>query len=152
MIIFCIENQLVKIYIFVSEMKKAIHKILAILMTFVVLLSTMSFTISMHYCQGELVDTAVFQKAHACSMEVNSGSTMKMEGCCNDQEIKIDGQDELKLPVADLNFDQQVFVVSFFHSYIELFQTTEERKNIFFDYPPPFIVKQIFKLDETYLI
>jgi hypothetical protein len=133
-------------------MKKAIHKISAILMAFIVLLSTMSFTISMHYCQGELVDTAVFQKAHVCSMEANSESTIKMDGCCNDQEIKIEGQDELKLPVADLNFDQQVFVVSFFNSYIELFQTREERKSIFFDYPPPLIVKQIFKLDETYLI
>ena len=133
-------------------MKKAIHKISAFLMALVVLTSTMSFTVSMHYCQGELVDTAIFQKAHDCGMEMGDESSMKMEGCCNDQEISIEGQDELKLPVADLNLDQQVFVAAFIHSYIELFQTTEKRKNSFFDYPPPFIVRQIFKLDETYLI
>ncbi|WP_449301481.1 HYC_CC_PP family protein [Pseudotenacibaculum haliotis] len=133
-------------------MRKAIHKISAFLMALVVLFSTMSFTVSMHYCQGELIDTAIFQKAHTCDMEMGGESEMKMDGCCNDQEIKIEGQDELKLPVADLNIGQQVFVISFLHSYIELFQTTEQRKNTFFDYPPPFIVRQIFKLDETYLI
>lgn len=133
-------------------MKKIIHKISAFLMALVVLISTMSFTISMHYCQGELVDTAIFQKAHSCGMEMGDENTMKKNGCCDDKEINIEGQDELKLPIADLNLDQQVFVIAFAHSYIELFQTIEDRKNTFFDYPPPFIVRQIFKLDETYLI
>ena len=133
-------------------MKKAFRKISAFLMATVVLLSTMSFTVSMHYCQGELVDTAIFQKAHSCGMEMNMSDEMKKKGCCDDKEIYIEGQDELKLPVADMNFDQQVFVIAFVHSYIELFQITEGRKNTFFDYPPPFIVRQIFKLDETYLI
>lgn len=133
-------------------MKKTIRKITALLMAIVVLLTTTSFTISMHYCQGELIDTAIFQKAHSCGMEMNMSDEMKKKGCCDDKEIHIEGQYELKLPVADMNFDQQVFVIAFVHSYIELFQTTEDRKNTFFDYPPPFIVRQIFKLDETYLI
>lgn len=133
-------------------MKKAIRKISAFLIAIVVLLSTMSFTVSMHYCQGELVDTAIFQKAHTCGIEMGYESTMKKNGCCDDKEIHIEGQDELKLPTADINFDQQAFVIAFVHSYIELFQTIEGRKNTFFDYPPPFIVRQIFKLDETYLI
>jgi len=138
-------------------MKKAIHKISAILMALVVLLSTMSFTVSMHYCMGDLVDTAIFQKAHTCGMEqgmndTSSENSNTMKGCCSDEEIKMEGQDDLKLPISDISFDEQVFIVSFLHSYIEQFQTTEEKKNAFFDYPPPFIVRQIFKLDETYLI
>ncbi len=133
-------------------MEKAIRKISAFLMAIVVLLSTMSFTVSMHYCQGELIDTAIFQKAHSCGMEMNMSDEMKKKGCCDDKEIHIEGQDELKLPVANMSFNQQAFVIAFVHSYIELFQTTEDRKNTFFDYPPPFIVRQIFKLDETYLI
>ncbi len=128
-------------------MKKIIHKILAFFMALTVLMSTLSFTVSMHYCQGELVDTAVFQKAHDCGMEMSD-----KDNCCDDKEIKIEGQDELKLPVADLNLDQQVFVISFLHSYIKLFEASKERKESFSNYPPPLIVKQIFKLDETYLI
>lgn len=132
-------------------MKKTIRKIFAFFMALTVLMSTMSFTVSMHYCQGELVDTAVFQKAQTCGMEMEDSGDM-MNGCCNDKEIHIEGQDELKLTVADMSFNQQAFVIAFVHYYIELFQTTEESKNNFFDYPPPFIVRQIYKLDETYLI
>jgi len=133
-------------------MKKAFSNIASILMAFVVLLSTMSFTVSMHYCQGELVDTAIFQKAHDCGMEMGDESDMKMEGCCNDTEITIEGQDDLKLPVVDLTLDQQVFITTFVHTYSNLFITYGESDDLYFDYPPPFTVRQIFKLDETYLI
>ena len=137
-------------------MEKAFSKIASILMAFVVLLSTMSFTVSMHYCQGELVDTAVFQKAHSCGMEQSSqmisDESNMMEGCCNDTEITIEGQDDLKLPVIDITLDQQVFITAFVHTYSNLFLTYEENDTLYFDYPPPFTVRQIFKLDETYLI
>ncbi|MBL4605047.1 MAG: hypothetical protein JKY02_05130 [Flavobacteriaceae bacterium] len=138
-------------------MKKAFYKIASILMTFVVLLSTMSFTISMHYCQGELVDTAIFQKAHSCGMEQNIQMSsvekdIMMKGCCNDTQITIEGQDDLKLPVVDLTVDQQVFITTFVHTYSNLFITYEENDTLYFDYSPPIKVRQIFKLDETYLI
>jgi len=38
------------------------HKLMAVLMTIVVFLSTMSFTLDMHYCEGNLVQTTVFHK------------------------------------------------------------------------------------------
>lgn len=133
-------------------MKKIIHKISAFLMVLVVLMSTMSFTISMHYCQGELVDTAIFQKAHNCGMEMDVKSDMSTNGCCDDKEISLEGQDELKLPISDLSQEQQLFVASFLQSYLDLFQVAEKRKKIFFDYPPPFQVRQLFKLNETYII
>ena len=44
-------------------MKKISHKILATVMAFVVLFSTMSFTIDMHFCGDTLVATSMFQKA-----------------------------------------------------------------------------------------
>ena len=137
-------------------MKKAFSKIAAILMAFVVLLSTMSFTVSMHYCQGELIDTAVFQKAHSCGMDQNSkmisDESNMMEGCCNDTEIAIEGQDDLKLPVINLTLNQQVFITTFIHAYNTLFIDFEENYHLYFDNHPPFKVKQIFKLHESYLI
>ncbi len=39
-------------------------------MAIVVLLSTMSFTLDMHYCGDTLVDIAVFKKAETCGMEM----------------------------------------------------------------------------------
>ena len=51
-------------------MKDFYKKISAILMAVVVLFSTMSFTISEHYCGDKLVDSALFSKAEFCGMEM----------------------------------------------------------------------------------
>ena len=41
-------------------MKQLLNKILSLSMAFVVLFSTMSLTVDMHYCGDTLVDTAIF--------------------------------------------------------------------------------------------
>ena len=126
-------------------------------MAFVVMFSTMSFTLDMHYCGDTLVDTAIFQKAKSCGMEAqmkSSGtecSVMK-KNCCTDKQILIDGQDELKISFNDLDLTQQVLVTSFYYTYINLFEGLEENIVPFSDYSPPLVVKDIHELDEVYLI
>ena len=125
-------------------------------MAIVVLFSTMSFTIHMHYCGDSLVETAIFQKAKGCGMEMDNPSTegcsIKVKDCCSDEQLKIDGQDELQLTFDKLTIDQQIFVASFVYTYINLFEGTEEKDTSFRDYIPPPVIRQIYKLDETYLI
>ena len=74
-------------------MKFVFHKIASFLMAFVVLFSTMSFTIDMHYCGDTLVDTAIFQKAKACGMEMqkpsNEGCAVTKKDCCNDEQVEL---------------------------------------------------------------
>ena len=43
-------------------MKQIIYKISSFLIAIIVFLSTMSFTIDMHYCGDTLVDSAIFKK------------------------------------------------------------------------------------------
>jgi hypothetical protein len=140
-------------------MKAFIHKAGAVLMTFVVLFSTMSFTIDMHYCGDKLVDASIFKKAKTCKMEMQKSksdsecSIMKMKkDCCSDEQLIIDGQDELKLSFEKMTLDQQVFVTSFIYTYAQGFEDLQENKTSFLEYPPPLVVRQIFKLDESYLI
>ena len=137
-------------------MKYIFHKITVVLMAFVVLFSTMSFTIDMHYCGDTLVDTAIFNKAKSCGMEMLNSSTsscaITKKDCCNDQQVKIDGQDELKTSFDKLTQKQQFFVTSFAYSYLNLFKGFNNDKTSFSESPPPLLVKQIFKLDECYLI
>ena len=125
-------------------------------MAFVVLFSTLSFTIDMHYCGDNLVETAIFKKAKGCGMEMQSPSTkgcsITKKNCCSDKQILVDGQNELKLNFDNLTFEQQQFVTSFIYSYINLFEGLEENTTSFSEYPPPLIVRNIYKLDETYLI
>ncbi len=125
-------------------------------MTFVVLFSTMSFTVNMHYCGEILVETAVFHKAKGCGMEMQKPSTegcaITKKNCCSDEQLVVDGQDELKLQVDKTSYEQQVFIASFVYAYINLFEGLENNISSYEEYEPPLVIRQIFKIDETYLI
>lgn len=137
-------------------MKQITHKILAFAMAFVVLFSTTSFALNMHYCGDTLVETALFNKAKGCGMEMQNPSTegcsITKKNCCDDKQLVVEGQDELQLQVNKISFDQQVFLASFVYSYINLFESVDKKKTSFEAYKPPLVAKEIFKLDETYLI
>ena len=137
-------------------MKQVFHKIMSLLMAFVVLFSTLSFTVNMHYCGDTLVETTLFNKAKGCGMEMEKPSTegcsITKKNCCDDKQLVIDGQDELKLNFDKLTFEQQQFVASFIYTYINLFEGLEKNVSSYEEYKPPLVVRQIFKIDETYLI
>jgi hypothetical protein len=138
-------------------MKQFLNKIIAVSMSIVVLLSTMSFTVSQHYCGDYLVDSALFSKAESCGMEMekpspNKDCSLTKKNCCSDILTQIDGQSELKIDVAHLNFEQQVFVAALSYSYIQLFEGIEENSVPFKYYSPPLLVKDLQLLDEVFLI
>lgn len=125
-------------------------------MAFVVLFSTMSFMVNMHYCGDTLVETAFFQKAKGCGVEMEKPSTkscsITKKSCCDDKQLSIEGQDELQIQFDKVSFEQQVFIVSFIYTYSNLFEEYNDDVNSFREYKPPLVVKQLYKLDETYLI
>lgn len=137
-------------------MKQVFHKIMSLILTFVVLFSTLSFTVNMHYCGDTLVETAVFQKAKGCGMEMGNPSSRACaiikKNCCSDEKQAISGQDELQLCFDKVSFDQQIFVADFSQTYKNLLEFTEDVTPPLITYPPPIIVRQLYKLDETYLI
>jgi hypothetical protein len=147
---------LLKFRSFAISMKQIFHQIMSLAMAFVVLFSTMSFTLNMHYCGDTLVETAMFNKAEGCGMEMetpptDSCSITKMN-CCDDEQLVVDGQDELQLQVDKISFEQQVFIASFVYTYINLFEGLDNNVSSFEEYEPPLVIKEIFKIDETYLI
>ena len=125
-------------------------------MAIVVLLSTMSFTVNKHYCGTILIETAVFHKTKGCGMEIQKSSSKDCaiikKNCCKDEQILVDGQDELQLQVDKLTFKQHVFITSFVYTYHALFEGIEDTVNSYIDYAPPLVVRELYKLDETYLI
>ena len=125
-------------------------------MAFVVLLSTMSFTVSMHYCGDILVDTAIFHEAKGCGMEMqkplSKGCAVIKKGCCNNEQLVIDGQDELQFRTDIISFDQQVFIASFLYSYDTFFKDYDKNLSSHLAYKPPLVIRQLYKIDEMYLI
>jgi len=141
---------------FVTEMKQVFHKIMSLLMAFVVLFSTMSFTVDMHFCGDTLVETAIFQKAKGCGMEMDNASTkgcsITKKNCCSEEQLLVDGQDELQVSFDKISLEQQVFIASYIYTFINLFEGFDENVNSFEEYEPPLVNKQIYKIDESYLI
>ena len=137
-------------------MKQIFHKIMSLAMAFVVLFSTMSFTLNMHYCGDVLVETAMFHKAEGCGMEMEKpsadGCSITKKNCCNDEQLVVDGQDELQLQVDKISFEQQLFIASFVYTHVNLFEGLENNVSTYEEYKPPLVIRQLYKIDETYLI
>ena len=137
-------------------MKQIFHKISSFLMAIVVLFSTMSFTVDMHYCGDNLVETAIFHKAKGCGIEMEKPSTegcsITKKNCCDDKQLAIEGQDEIQLQVDKITFEQQVFIASFVYTYSNLFEGLENNVSTYEEYKPPLVIRQLYKIHETYLI
>jgi len=128
------------------------HKIFSVIVSFLVLLSTFSFTIEKHYCGERLVDVSLFSEAKGCGMEMPDEAKEK-KSCCKDVVDVIEGQDELsKVVFEDLELSTQLFISSYIYTYTSLFESLPKKINPHRDYLPPNIVYDIQLLDAVFLI
>ena len=128
-------------------MKQLSTKIGSVLMTLIVLLSTMSFTINQRYCDGNLVDTTLFSKSESCKIVVQSDCCKITEECCDHEQIVIDGQKELPSRIViETPIVNQYFVVSLQKFYLEKSNFQSENRVFYKKYNPPSLVfnKQVF--------
>lgn len=136
-------------------MTALIHKTTSIALAFLLIFSTLSFTIEKHFCGDVLVDISVFTEAQKCAMEafeMEMASDTK-ENCCKDEVNVFHGQTELQTSSFDeLKFQQQVFLQAFAVSYVNLFQDLPKKSIPHKDYSPPNIVQDIQVLNEVFLI
>ncbi|TBW28078.1 hypothetical protein [Gramella sp. KN1008] len=130
-------------------MKKALRHIASLMMAFLVMLSTMSFTVDKHYCGEHLVDKAVFSKAETCGMQMSASAE---DHCCTNEKVSVEGQDELKISFDSFDFHQQVFITTFTYTYFELFESLPKQVIPFKDYSPPILVRDIQLVDQVFLI
>ncbi len=140
-------------------MKAFFHKIVAIAMSCVVIFTTMSFTVDMHFCGDTLIDIAVFKEAKSCGMDMammasenSSSPEMKGKSCCHDEQIIIEGQDELTTSFQKTTLEQQDFVPALFTSYVPVFIDSAAHSIPFDGYPPPDIAHDFVILYEQFLI
>lgn len=128
-------------------MKQVFHQILSSLMALLVLASTVSWTVDKHICMGRVMDISFFAHAEDCGMDMDMETT-----CCNDESFTFQGQDDLKMSFDNFSLDQQLFLVSFVHSYFYLFEGEAEEVNPFVDYSPPPLIRDVQVLHQTFLI
>ena len=81
-----------------------------------------------------------------------SNPTISEKSCCSDQQLIIEGQDDLKQDFTQLTFEQQIFVASFTYSYISIFEGSQSKVIPFSDHSPPFIRQDLQVLYQTFII
>lgn len=135
-------------------MKKIFQKSGALTMAFLVLFSTMSFTVNQHYCGKILMGQSVFSEVEACcsAMHSSDDNAIGKDSCCSDKKIVVDGQDDLKTSFQNFDFQQQFVFTLFVYSYFNLFENLPEQIVPFKNYSPPILIYDIQILDETFLI
>ncbi|WP_417602584.1 HYC_CC_PP family protein [Owenweeksia hongkongensis] len=139
-------------------------EIVSIFLAFQVLLSSMSFNIGMHFCGDKLQSFSLFDKATPCEHAVNKEasscpfhanmSPSKKKGCCDDKEVKIDGQEhETTLSSSVLDFSPDFkFIAAFVISYSQLYSVDAGLSSKFHNYKPPLIRVDIPVFIQTFLI
>ncbi|MGB5189087.1 HYC_CC_PP family protein [Robiginitalea sp.] len=134
-------------------------RIASLFMALLVLLSTLSFSVGMHFCGDSLVDFSLFESGDTCGMTAQtqkpptSCEMMEMDmDCCSDVAFVVEGQQELKLSFDPLTFEQELFVSSFVYTYLSLFEDPSEYNPHFKDYAPPPLIRDVQILNQTFLI
>jgi len=130
---------------------KSIQKITAVLLAFLVMLSTFTFAVEKHYCGDFLIDVSYLGKAKSCNDNMPSGE-VQMKNCCKDELHQIDGQDELQQQEIVYSFEKQVFVVAFVYSFKVDVARDTYLPNYAADDPPPLISKDVQVEYQTFLL
>lgn len=124
-------------------------------MAILVLFSTVSFTVEKHFCGDVLVDVSVFTEAEKCAMEEMEKEieTITKKSCCKDTIDVFEGQDELIVKAFDdLEFEKQIFIASYFYSYINLFEGLPQQIIPHKDYSPPNLIVDLKIVNQVFLI
>ncbi len=146
-----------------------ISKYLAPVLALMILVSSMSYTVDFHYCQGQLKSFSFLGKAKNChemaskkaschhhKTKVDDKSMTCSEdenNCCSNKTISIESDfDEQIFNLDFLNFESQFIVVAFkYSSFEDLFDDIKEVVP-FAHYKPPLIQKDIPVLFESFLL
>jgi len=117
-------------------------------MALLVLVSTVSFSVEKRYCSDHLIDVAVFTELEDCSVTKSLNTTVEDSKikCCHDEIDILQGQEVLKdTPVEDIEFEQQLFLTVFIHSYVNLFEDSYAhlRPHIKYSHPNLVVNRQI---------
>lgn len=138
-------------------MKPYLRHITAFSLSALVLFSTLSFSVDLHYCGKKLVAVALNDKAHGCGMDVASEIPSPADSrigmhCCEDVMLAFEGQEDLQQSVQEVSFvkifataEPRYFSIA---APLEVFRRTFH----FREYSPPLLIRDIPLLNQTFLI
>jgi hypothetical protein len=135
---------------------KILRSIVSILIAGVIVVSTTSFTLSMHLCGGHVSSIALLDKAAPCAMEQLPPCHQKMmkHNCCEDKELKVEGKDlSSKIQeVIQLQHQQFSWVLDLPIAYKLVFSKESLSQPSLTYYSPPLLDRDIPVFKQSFLI
>lgn len=138
-------------------MKITFKNIGSLFLAVTVLFSTFSFTVSTHFCGGEVADYSFVGNLERCEMPMSTQNETKESSvngipCCQDIVETIEGSNDELTIVKELDIQKAQFIAAFTFNYINLFECLEEQIVPFKNYVPPLVIIDIPVLYDTFLI
>ena len=132
-------------------------KIFSVILSLVILITSMGFTVSTHICGGKKVKTVLGIGAAdvSCGMEKNANNCASKKqmnaNCCQDEFQLIQNDEDYTQQVIDFELSPDFFF-AFVTSYVELFYAENLEYDFFTDHSPPPLIKDIPVLIQSFLI
>ena len=137
-----------------------LNKILALILAFIVIFSSLSFTVEKHVCMDEVTDVSFFTEADSCGMqddeckpeETGETSSFDEKNCCTNIHELIQGNQQEQQAIDGFEISQVPFIIAYAYTYLNLFEDNIDNSP-FTDYSsPPLNDKDIQVLYQTFLI
>lgn len=146
------------------------QRIIALTLAFMMLITSVSFAVDMHYCNGKLKSVSLFGKAKSCHEKTvtnkkpvcpyhqkmqkqSTDDKMNKNDCCENRTTIIQADDDRSKSdlVAPTFQELQQFAIAYllvFHKII----TNDKQSIQEISYQSPFITRDIYVLSEAFLL
>jgi hypothetical protein len=120
---------------------KAIRSISALVLALLVMLSSTSFMVGVHFCMGEVKSISFFTKAEQCPKQQSNLPLCHkhmQSNCCQDKSVLHEG-DDFKNNMQSLTFDSPVIAVVLVHTVLisEIIPSSKAALSFYPAYDPP---------------
>jgi hypothetical protein len=137
---------------------KFIKSIVSSMLAMLVLVSSSSFMVNMHFCGGHVQSVSLIEEAAQCPMEVlppcHKKMAVKKSGCCQDKHVTFEGKD-FNTQVQDFSMLtwQAINWVATLPMIMEVIQVNEALAySNQTPYKPPIVERDIPVLVQSFLI
>ena len=145
------------------------YRPIALLMALLLLTSSVSFAVDMHFCKGELKSISFWGKAPSCHEQVaakvschhhrkmmaeKGEAALEKSNCCDNRTVQVEADHERQTQTAmelELNPSLQYFLMAYT---VSLLPAEDIARTLapYLNYKPPLILRDIPVLNQSFLL
>jgi hypothetical protein len=145
------------------------YRIAALILAALILTSSVSFAVDMHFCKGQLKSISFWGKAPSCheqaaakitcphhrKMMLEKGeAALEKSNCCDNHTVQVEADHERQTQTAaelELNSSLQYFLIAYTHSLLPA-EDIARTPAPYLNYKPPLIPRDIPVLTQSFLL